>query len=125
MCSTSRPPLPSTAPRGEMTHSAFGTPQPAAGIDAAVSAWMRSHGWKVGSARWEMDPESSFHVWQEDEPAIGRSHALWIAESMSRHLGAEDLVGVLNQELVAEEIRISFKIRIEQRGDGYRVSVVP
>jgi len=32
---------------------------------------------------------------------------------------------VLNSEGMAEEIRISFKVRIEERGDGYRVSIVP
>jgi hypothetical protein len=42
-----------------------------------------------------------------------------------RDLSAEQLVGVLNREGVAEEIRISFKVRIEERGNEYRVSVVP
>jgi hypothetical protein len=93
--------------------------------DAAISAWMRDQGWNVAPARWEMDPETGFHVWQEDEPSIGRSHALWVAESMLRHLSAEQLVSVLNSEGMAEEIRISFKVRIEERGDGYRVSIVP
>jgi hypothetical protein len=72
-----------------------------------------------------MDPEAGFHVWQETEPTAGRSHALWIAESMVRYLAAEQLVQVLNNEGVADDIRISFKIRIEERGDGYRVSIVP
>jgi hypothetical protein len=93
--------------------------------NAAISAWMRDQGWDVAPPRWEMDPESGFHVWQEKEPAIGRSHALWIAESMLRHLSAEELVSVLDSEDLAEGIRISFKVRIEERGDGYRVSVVP
>jgi hypothetical protein len=93
--------------------------------DAAVSAWMRNQGWKVAPARWEMDPESGFYVWQEDEPSIGRSHALWVADSMLKDLSAEQLVGVLNSEGVGEEIRINFKVRIEERGDEYRVSVVP
>jgi hypothetical protein len=34
-------------------------------------------------------------------------------------------VAVLSREAVAEEIRISFKVRIQERGDEYRVSVVP
>ena len=93
--------------------------------DAAVSAWMRNQGWIVGPPRWEMDPETRFYVWQEAEPATGRSHALWVAESMLTHLSAEQLVAVLNSEGLAEEIRISFKVRIEERGDEYRVSVVP
>jgi hypothetical protein len=93
--------------------------------DAAVVAWMSHQGWSATPARWEMDPETGFHVWQEDEPRIGRSHALWIAEPMVRHLSAERLVAVLNDEEVAEEMRISFKVRIQERGDGYRVSTVP
>jgi hypothetical protein len=93
--------------------------------DAAVSAWMRNQGWNVAPTRWEMDPDTGFHVWQEDEPTIGRSHALWIAESMLRRLSAEELVGVLDREGMAEEIRVNFKVRIEERGDEYRVSVVP
>jgi hypothetical protein len=72
-----------------------------------------------------MDPELGFHVWQEDEPAIGRSHALWVAESMSRRLSAKELVEVLNREGVAAEIRINFKVRIQERGAEYRVSTVP
>ena len=35
------------------------------------------------------------------------------------------LVQVLERESVAEEIRINYKVRIEERGAGYRVSVVP
>lgn len=66
--------------------------------DAAVSAWMRNQGWNVAPARWELDPESGFYVWQEAEPTIGRSHALWVAESMLRDLSADQLVGVLNSE---------------------------
>ena len=93
--------------------------------NAAVVAWMRKQGWIVEPARWERDPDTGFYVWQEDEPRIGRSHALWIAESMVRHLTAGDLVAVLNREGMAEEIRISYKVRIEERGHEYRVSVVP
>jgi hypothetical protein len=44
---------------------------------------------------------------------------------MLRRLSPEQLVGVLNSEGIAEEIRINFKVRIEERGDEYRVSVVP
>jgi hypothetical protein len=72
-----------------------------------------------------MDPELGFYVWQEPEPPQGRSHALWIAEPMVRHLSAEELIEVLDREAVAEEIQISFKVRIQERGAGYRVSVVP
>jgi hypothetical protein len=71
-----------------------------------------------------MDPETGFHVWQEERPAAGGSHALWISESMVRHLSAEQLVQVLNSEGMAEEIQISLKVRIQERGDEYRVSVV-
>jgi hypothetical protein len=90
-----------------------------------TSAWMRSHGWQVAPARWEMDPETGFYVWQEEAPQRGRSHALWVAEPMVRHLTPEELVDVLNRERVAGEIGISFKVRIEERGAEYRVSVVP
>jgi hypothetical protein len=93
--------------------------------DAAVAAWMTRHGWPVTGARFELDPENEFRVWQEDEPKIGRSHALWVAESMVRRLSAEELVAVLDKEGMADEMRISYKVRIEERGDGYRVSVVP
>jgi hypothetical protein len=72
-----------------------------------------------------MDPETGFYVWQEEEPRIGRSHAIWIAEPMTRHLEPQELVGVLSSEDMGNELRISFKVRIEERGDGYRVSVVP
>ena len=93
--------------------------------NAAIAAWMGEQGWNVPPARWEMDPEAGFHVWQEEEPKAERSHALWVSEFMVRHLSAEQLVKVLNSEDMAEEIRISFKVRIQERGDGYRVSVVP
>jgi hypothetical protein len=74
---------------------------------------------------WTEDPDAGFHVWQEDSPSVGRSHALWIDEAMIRHLGPRELVEVLDREHVAEAIRISFKVRIEERGAEYRVSVVP
>jgi hypothetical protein len=44
---------------------------------------------------------------------------------MIRHLKPDELIEVLNREAVAEEIRISYKVRIEERGADYRVSVVP
>jgi hypothetical protein len=114
-------------PNGSMmTDSSLGsTPQVPPESHAAVVSWMKGHGWNVGPPRGELDPEIGFHVWQEDEPPIGRSHALWIAESMLRTLSAEQLIAVLNSEGIADEIRISFKVRIEERGDEYRVSVVP
>jgi hypothetical protein len=92
--------------------------------NTAIIAWMRDQGWKVAPARWEMDPEAGFHVWQETDATPGKSHALWIAESMVNHLSAEQLVNVLNSEGIADEIRFSLKIRIQERGDGYRVSIV-
>lgn len=65
-----------------------------------------------------------FHVWEEAHP-VGRSHALWVDEAMVRHLAPAQLVDVLHGEGVAEDIRINFKVRIEERGAEYRVSVVP
>jgi hypothetical protein len=102
-----------------------GSPRPPSETDAAVVRWMRDQGWNVLPARWEQDPETGFHVWQEEEPPIGRSHALWVAESMVTDLPAGRLLDVLNHEGVADEIRISYKVRIQERGDGFRVSVVP
>jgi hypothetical protein len=93
--------------------------------DGAVSAWMQRHGWAVSPPVWTENPDAGFHVWQEDSPSVVRSHALWIDEAMIRHLAADALVKVLDREQVAEAIRISFKIRIEERGAEYRVSVVP
>jgi hypothetical protein len=108
-----------------MTEVAVQHPQVPPESDAAVIAWMRRHGWQVMPARWERDPELGFYVWQEPEPQEGRSHALWVAEAMARNLSAEELVSVLDAEAVAEDIEISFKVRIQERGDEYRVSVVP
>jgi hypothetical protein len=85
---------------------------------------MGKHGWHVAPAQWKMDPEAGFHVWQETEPTAGKSHALWIAESMVQNLSAEQLVNVLDSEGMADEIRISLKMRIQERGNGYRVSIV-
>ena len=72
-----------------------------------------------------MDPDGAFYVWQEREPTQGRSHALWVEEAMVRQLSPEQLLQILDSEAVAEDIRISFKVRIEERGAEYRVSVVP
>jgi hypothetical protein len=95
------------------------------GTDAAVAGWMRRHGWNVARARWVADPDTGFHVWEEDEPVVGRSHALWIADSITGRLSPQELVGVLDAEGVAEEVRISYKIRVQERGAEYRVSPVP
>jgi hypothetical protein len=43
---------------------------------------------------------------------------------MVRRLTPEELVEVLNREGIAEDIRINFRVRIEERGAEYRVSVV-
>jgi hypothetical protein len=99
-------------------------PQVPPEINAAIIAWMGDQGWHVAPAQWKMDPEAGFHVWQETEPTAGKSHALWIAESMVSRLSAEQLVDVLDSEGMAEEIRISLKMRIQERGAGYRVSIV-
>ena len=109
-----------------MSESPLGSnPQVPPESDKAVTAWMRTHGWTVAPARWELDPDMGFYIWQESEPPIGRSHALWIDESMVRHLSPEQLARVLDHEAVAEEIRINFKVRIQERGAEYRVSTVP
>ena len=86
---------------------------------------MKSHGWNVAPPRRANDPDLVFYVWQEEEPSIGRAHALWIDESMLSDLSAEQLIQVLDHERVAEDIRINFKIRIQERGAEFRVSVVP
>ena len=93
--------------------------------EAAVAAWMKRQGWKALPVRREEDPDLVFYVWQEDEPPIGRSHALWIEDAMLENLSPEQLVQVLEREKVAEDIRINFKVRIQERGAEYRVSVVP
>jgi hypothetical protein len=101
-----------------------GNPQVSPEMDAAVAGWMKNHGWNVGSPWREMDPEGAFHIWQEEGARVGRSHALWIAEPIALGLSAEQLVNVLNSEGIAQEIRINYKIRIQERGDGYRVDIV-
>ena len=102
------------------------TPNPAVSteIDTAVTKWMKKHGWTVSPARWEIEPESGFHVWQETGRSVGTSHALWISESMVRHLSAKQLIQVLDSEEMDQEIRISIRMRIEERGSEYRISVV-
>jgi len=86
---------------------------------------MKTKGWIVAPARREQDPDQDFHVWQEDQPGNGRFHAVWIADSMLRRLTAEQLVAVLERERVFNDVRVSFQVRIEERGAEYRVSPVP
>jgi hypothetical protein len=86
---------------------------------------MQRHGWPVSPPVWTTDPDAGFHVWQEDSASGGRAHALWVDDAMIRNLGPDALVEVLDGEQVADAIRISFKVRIEERGAEYRVSVVP
>jgi len=105
-------------------HTSGSQPQVPADTDAAISAWMGKQGWRVAPGRWHLDPDGGFHTWQEEQPRAGGTHALWISESMVRRLSAEQLLAALNSEDVGNEIRISIKIRIEERGDGYRVSIV-
>jgi hypothetical protein len=85
---------------------------------------MGTFGWRVAPGRWHLDPDGGFHIWQETAPNTGGSHALWISESMITRLSAPQVIEVLNSEDVANEIRISIKIRIQERGAEYRVSVV-
>ena len=92
--------------------------------DTAMVAWMKQHGWTVARARPEMEPEGGFHVWQETGKSPGTSHALWVSESMVRRLPAEQLIQVLDSEEMDQEIRISLRMRIEERGSEYRISVV-
>jgi hypothetical protein len=101
------------------------TPRVPPETDAAVIAWMGEQGWKVGPARWEIDAEVGFHVWQESGGLARISRALWISQGMVRNLKPEQLIGVLDKEEMAQEIRISLKVRIEERGSEYRISVVP
>jgi len=108
-----------------MTNESGSNPQVPPKSDAALIEWMGKQGWKVALARWEVDSEAGFHVWQELDRPAGGSHALWVSESMVRHLSADQLVRVLDREEMAQEIRISLRVRIEERGDEYRVSVVP
>ena len=92
--------------------------------DAAVTAWMGKQGWRSAPGRLHLDPDGGFYIWQEQGPKPGGTHALWVSETMVRRLSAERIVEALDREDVADEIRVSLKIRIEERGDEYRVSVV-
>ena len=92
--------------------------------DAAVAAWMSNQGWRAAPARWHLDPDGGFYIWQEEGRKPGGTHALWVSDAMVRRLSAERIVEALDREDVADEIRVSLKIRIEERGDEYRVSVV-
>jgi hypothetical protein len=85
---------------------------------------MRQHGWTVTKARWETESEGGFHVWQETGKSPGTAHALWVSESMVRRLSPEQLIQVLDHEEMDQELRISLRMRIEERGSEYRVSVV-
>jgi hypothetical protein len=107
-----------------VTDTVESAPQVPPESDAAIVTWMKEQGWDAAPARWRVEPESGFHVWQEKIAQPGRAHALWISEAMVRQLSSKQLIRVLNDEEIAQEIRISLKIRIEQRGDEYRVSVV-
>ena len=99
-------------------------PQIPTGSDAAIAAWMGKQGWRSAPGRLHTDPDGGFYIWQEEGQKPGGTHALWVSEGMVGRLSAERLVEVLNSEDVADEIRISLKIRIEERGNDYRVSVV-
>jgi hypothetical protein len=93
--------------------------------DTAVVHWMKARGWDVAPGRHhELEPGSWFYVWHERSPQ-GNPHALWVADSMVHQLGPQDLVAVLDRERIAEDLRISFRVRIEERGTEYRVSLVP
>ena|SRR5918997_425041 len=92
--------------------------------DTAIVGWMKQHGWTVAKARWETEQEGGFHVWQEIGKSPGTSHALWISDSMVRNLSADQLIQVLDGEEMDQELRISLRMRIEERGSEYRISVV-
>ena len=100
------------------------TPKVPTKTDAAIVAWMKQHGWTVARARWEMEPEMGFHVWEETGKTRGTSHALWLSDPMIRHLSVEKLIEVLDREEMDQEIRISLRMKIEERGSEYRISVV-
>ena len=93
--------------------------------DAEVVRWMNGHGWKVGAAVRHEEPEGGFYVWREDGGKEVNSHTLWVAETMVSKLGPQELIAVFKRERLAEDLRISFRIRIEERGTEYRVSLVP
>jgi hypothetical protein len=85
---------------------------------------MNSHGWKVEAAVRRQEPEGTFYVWREDGGHV-TSHSLWVSDEMISKLRADELIGVFKRERLAEDIKISFRIRIEERGTEYRVSLVP
>ena len=92
--------------------------------DAAVVRWMHAHGWKVGPANRQVEPEGEFYVWREESDGV-KSHALWVAETMVHNLRPDQLVEVFKRERLAEDLRVSFRIRIVERGTEFRVSLVP
>jgi hypothetical protein len=100
------------------------TPKVPAKTDTAIVAWMKQHGWTAAKARWEMESEMGYHVWQETGKSPGTAHALWVSDPMIRRLSAEQLIGVLDQEEMDQELRISLRMKIEERGSEYRISVV-
>ena len=108
-----------------MADHSQGSPSIPPETDAAVAAWMRSHGWAVAPARRAADPDVGFFVWQEEVARESRSHALWVAEPIVRRLSPDQLIEVLDVQKMAEEIQYSCKVRMEERGAEYRVSIVP
>jgi hypothetical protein len=100
------------------------TPRVPPKTDMAMVAWMKQHGWTVAKAQWEMESEMGFHVWQETGKSHGTAHAVWVSDSMIRRLSADQLIAVLDKEEMDQEIRISIRMRIEERGSEYRISVV-
>ena len=85
---------------------------------------MHGHGWKVGPAIRHLEPEGGFYVWREDSDGV-KSHSLWVAETMVHNFRPDQLVEIFKRERLAEDLRVSFRIRIEERGTDYRVSLVP
>jgi hypothetical protein len=100
------------------------TPRVPPKTDTAIVAWMKQHGWTVSKAHLETESEIGFHAWQETDKSPGTAHALWVSDSMIRRLSAEQLIAVLEKEEMDQEIRISLRMKIEERGSEYRISVV-
>jgi len=100
------------------------TPKVPTKTDTAMVAWMKQHGWTAAKARWEMESEMGYHVWQETGKSPGTSHALWVSDPMIRRLSAQQLIEVLDKEEMDQELRISLRMKIEERGSEYRISVV-
>jgi len=108
-----------------MTDAAPGSnPKVPPKIDTAIVAWMKQHGWLVARARWQMEIEGGFHVWQETGKSPGTAHALWVSEAMVRRLSPEELMEILDRLEMDQELRISLRMRIEERGSEHRISVV-